>query len=92
MAFLPEKGKMKEKQVRSDVLDLIEEQFFFPKEKIKDDLGPGDLPRWDSIGHMQLVQKLERHFNISFSVFDIMELDTIKDIRSTVLRLLEDRK
>jgi len=77
-------------QTKKDVLSLIGEQFSFPKEKIKDSLGPGDLPRWDSIGHMQLVQKLENHFKISFSVFDIMEFNTVTDICLTVNRLLED--
>ena len=79
-------------QIRSHVLNLIGDQFSFPKEKIKDNFGPGDLPSWDSIGHMQLVQKLENHFRISFSVFDIMEFNTVKDICLTVHRLLEDLK
>ena len=77
-------------QIRSDILTLIGDQFSFPQEKINDTLGPGDLPSWDSIGHMQLVQKMESHFSISFSVFDIMEFNTIKDICLTVNRLLEN--
>jgi len=82
---------MNEDHIKTEVLNLIEDQFSFPRAKIRDTLGPGDLPRWDSIGHMQLVQKLESHFNISFSVFDIMEFNTIKDIWSTVIRLLTDQ-
>lgn len=81
---------MDEERIRKDVLSLIGEQFSFPEDKINDSLGPGDLPRWDSIGHMQLVQKLENHFKISFSVFDIMEFNTVKEICLTVNKLLED--
>lgn len=77
-------------QNKTTVLSLIGDLFSFPKEKIKDTFGPGDLPNWDSIGHMQLVQKLENHFNISFSVFDIMEFNTVTDICLSVNRLLED--
>ena len=81
---------MKEDRIRAEVLSLIAKQFSFPEEKILDSLGPGDLNRWDSIGHMQLVQQLENHFNISFSVFDIMEFNTVKDICLTINQLLED--
>jgi acyl carrier protein len=82
---------MNEDHIKAEVMKLIEDQFSFPRTKIRDALGPGDLPRWDSIGHMQLVRRLENHFNISFSVFDIMELNSIKDIWSTVNRLLKDQ-
>ena len=71
-------------KVKSDVYGLIAEQFLIDEGEITDILGPGDLSNWNSIGHLQLVQKLETHFNISFTVYEIMSFNTVKDICETI--------
>lgn len=72
------------KRIKADVYDMLSEQFSIARQEISDSLGPGDLAGWDSIGHLQLVRKLERHFHISFTVYDIMSLNTVKDICDTI--------
>jgi acyl carrier protein len=37
---------------------------------------PEDVPGWDSVGHMNLVAKLEEEFGQQFEVDDIMEMST----------------
>ena len=38
---------------------------------------PDDVPGWDSLAHMELVNALEREFNIQFSARDIMAFDRL---------------
>ena len=77
-----------EDKLHKDIYDIISGQFLIPKENITSALGPGDLDNWDSIGHLQLVRKLEQHFNVSFTVPDVMSFDTVKDIYDTIKGLL----
>ena len=71
-------------KVRSDVHKIVAQQFGIGDQDISDSMGPGTLLNWDSIGHVRLVQKLEKHFGISFTVFEAMSFDTIKDICAVI--------
>jgi len=40
------------------------------------DVVPEDVPHWDSIGHMNLVLRLEKEFGHRFDVDEIMEMSS----------------
>lgn len=46
---------------------------------------PGDVPAWDSMGHVVLASSLEGAFGLSFDVDDLMEMEDVKNI----LRVIE---
>jgi len=71
---------MSNNNIRSAVYDLIAQQFGIEKKEISDDLGPGEIRNWDSIGHVRLVQELEQFFSINLSVYDVMGFNSVKDI------------
>jgi acyl carrier protein len=75
-----QKKNMSANKIRSAVYDLIAQQFGIGKEEINDDLGPGEIQNWDSIGHVRLVQELEQFFSITLSVYDVMGFNSVKDI------------
>lgn len=83
---------MSEKWIKDAVYSLIGEHFSIEKNEITDDLGPGSLSNWDSINHMQLVQKLEAFFSISFNVYDIMSFNTIADVCRVIGHILEKQE
>jgi|TARA_B100001971_G_C18255206_1_gene581504 acyl carrier protein len=68
------------KQIKTSVYKLIFEQFSVSEDDITDETGPGDLPKWDSIGQLRLILSLEEEFGIQLSVDDIMKINSIKDI------------
>lgn len=70
--------------IRTELFRIISEQFVIPVEKISDFLEPGDVDSWDSIGHLQLVRKIETHFNLSFTIQDVMGFDSVRDILDTI--------
>jgi len=83
---------MSANKIRSAVYELIAQQFGINKEEIKDDLGPGEIRNWDSIGHVRLVQELELFFSITMSVYDVMGFNSVKDIWTFVEKSLAGNK
>ena len=51
--------------------------FSIKKEKLKK-LKYNTIPKWDSIGHMALMGKLEETFNISMEMDDIIDFSSFK--------------
>ena len=45
---------------------------------------PGDVPAWDSMGHVALASSLERAFGLSFDVDDLMEMESVEKIVKVV--------
>ena len=39
--------------------------------------GPEEIENWDSLNHMSLVASLEKEFQISFEVEEIMEMENV---------------
>ena len=49
---------------------------------ITDDLGPGQVQGWDSLGHVRLLTSLESTYAISVDMDDLVALQTVGDIRN----------
>lgn len=49
-------------------------------ESITPDLSFGDLPEWDSLGHMEVMMLLEERFGIEINTDTIAELISIPEI------------
>ena len=45
---------------------------------------PGDIPAWDSMGHVALVSSLEQAFGLSFDVDEVMEMENVRQIVTIV--------
>jgi acyl carrier protein len=67
---------MNEKEIKSS----IAKHFKVELELIVDDLMVGDIPQWDSLGHISLMSHLEQEFNLSIDVDQSLEMETIEDI------------
>ena len=48
---------------------------------LNDDMGPGDIPGWDSIGSIKLINKIQKEYNIELSIEEVAELDSIGKFR-----------
>ena len=45
-----------------------------PADKVTFDLKYQSIPQWDSISHMVLVSEVERAFNISLGIEDVLDM------------------
>ena len=39
-----------------------------------------EVPEWDSLGHMRIIQELEEQLNIEFDIDEIVDVDTVEKI------------
>ena len=53
-----------------------------------DDLTAGDLPAWDSIGHVNLLMAVEREFDVAFDVTDAIDIESVGDLQDMVKKYL----
>lgn len=44
------------------------------------DAVPEQIPGWDSLGHVKLTSQLEKTFNISFDIDELMAMENVKAI------------
>lgn len=51
------------------------------EECITDDLHYQHIPEWDSLGHLVLIEELERTFNITLQKEDILSLTSYSDAK-----------
>ena len=59
------------------VLNISEDQY-------SDDLAIGDIPEWDSVNHVLLIQQIEEDFDINLDVTDAIDIEDVFDILATL--------
>lgn len=74
------------KLVTGQVQTLLAEVFEVPIEQVTPELEFGDLPQWDSLGHMDLMMRLEERFGLEISTEAIAELVSVPAICDYVQR------
>ena len=62
------------------VRNMLAEIFQLPLEEIKSDLAFGDLPQWDSMGHMDVMIGLEDRFGVEINAEMIGKLTSLPEI------------
>ena len=58
------------------ITSLFAESLAVKAETITPDLRYNSIPQWDSVAHMQLVMKLEKHFGVMLEPEDILDLSS----------------
>jgi len=53
-----------------------------------EDLTAGDLPAWDSIGHVNLLMAVEKEFEVAFDVTDAIDIESVADLQDMVRKYL----
>ncbi len=51
-----------------------------PPDLVTPDLAFGDLPQWDSLGHMEVMMRLEEEFGVAINADTIAELISLPEI------------
>jgi acyl carrier protein len=60
---------------------VLAEALQIPPDIVTPDLALGDLPQWDSMGHMEVMMFLEQHFEVEINNDTIAELTSVPAIR-----------
>jgi acyl carrier protein len=73
---------MTNEHLQTRVKEVLADVFQLPAEDLPDDLIFGDIPQWDSMGHMEVMMSLEQHFGIEVTADTIGGLTSLQAICS----------
>jgi acyl carrier protein len=63
---------------------IVSEIFKIPEEQITDSLSSKDISEWDSMNYLFFIAELEKNFNLSFAMDEVMNAQTLGDLRKIV--------
>ncbi len=66
--------------LQSQVQNILAQVFQVPLQEIPPDVAFGDLPQWDSMGHMDVMLSLEEQFGVEINTETIGELVSLPAI------------
>jgi acyl carrier protein len=67
--------------------EILAKVFLTDKAKINDDMSRKDMDEWDSMAHLLLVSEVESTFDVMISDDDIMEIQTVGDVKKVLRKL-----
>ena len=67
--------------------DILAKVLLIDKSKISDGMSRKNVEEWDSMAHLMLVSEIESVFEVAMSDDDIMEIQTVGDIKKTLEKL-----
>ncbi len=72
--------------IENDIRDIVSRVLKLRPGEYSEELAAGDLPQWDSLGHVNLLMAVEKHFGFAFEVVDSIEIETVGDLIDAVRR------
>ena len=64
-----------------DVNTIVAKVFSIDESEITDESSPETIESWDSFNGLVLVDELETHFKIKFSISEIINVKNVSDIK-----------
>jgi acyl carrier protein len=64
---------------------VLAEALQVPADLVTPELAMGDLPQWDSMGHMEVMMLLEQHFGVEINNDTIANLTSVPAIYSAIV-------
>ena len=65
----------------NDVNAIVAKVFSISESEVNDQSGPENIESWDSFNGLVLVDELENHFNVKFTISEITDVKTVADIK-----------
>ena len=73
--------------VNEKLATVFKDVFELDASEIKPDTNPEDIENWDSMGHLQLILKIEEVFDVKFPTDSIADLTSVKKIQKKLQEL-----
>jgi acyl carrier protein len=67
--------------------EILAKVLLIDESKISDDMSRKTVKEWDSMAHLMLVSEIESAFEVTMDDDDIMEIQTVADIKKTLQKL-----
>jgi acyl carrier protein len=66
---------------------IFQRLFQAAPEALGDTVRRGQLERWDSLGHLELLTALEKEFQIDIPAEEVLSMETVGDVKRLVAKL-----
>jgi len=67
--------------------DILAKVLLIDESKISDGMSRKNVKEWDSMAHLMLVSEIESAFEVTMDDDDILEIQTVGDIKKTLKKL-----
>ena len=67
--------------MENDVNVIIAKVFSIPESEVNDQSSPENIDSWDSFNGLVLVDELENHFKVKFTISEITDVKNVADIK-----------
>ena len=67
--------------------DVLASALRIDQSDLKDELAPGDLDSWDSLGHLHLISAIEEEYDLEFEMEQVEEMESIGKIKEILQNL-----
>ena len=64
----------------TEITSIIAKVLEINIDDVNDELSVGDIPQWDSLAHMQLLEALEEASGKTLDIEQIIEIEDVQDI------------
>ena len=64
-----------------DLITIVAKVFSITESEVNDNSSPENIESWDSFNGLILVDELENHFKIKFSISEITDVKTVSNIK-----------
>ncbi len=66
------------------IIKLIADSLEVSENQITEDTAIGDIPEWNSLGHIIIISSIEKEYSINFDPEIIMDLEDVSDIVAAI--------
>jgi acyl carrier protein len=77
-------------EIEQKVIRIIAESLEVTEDQLTEDTAIGDIPEWNSLGHIVIISSLEKEFSINFDPEIIMDLEDVSDIVAAIEERLKN--
>ncbi len=74
--------------MKDKLVQLVAKTLKIDENEVSESTSPNNTQQWDSLTTMILITEIEESFKVTFSVEEMMQLKSVKDIRA-LLRMKE---
>ena len=69
------------------VKDIITQTLQIERNVVKDELSINDIPEWDSVGNLNIIQSIEEELEVEIPIENLFELTSVKLLVEEVNKL-----
>ena len=63
---------------------IAQELLKIPAGQVRDDITPKDVPDWDSMNYLIFISELEKEFDISFTMDEVLNAKSLGEVKNII--------